>query len=76
MKKCNVVIARLIFDQIMNNENSQAQAESHAGGNDKLGINFAWPNKDTTWTTVSRPVQCNLHNKDTTGTIVSLSCTV
>ena len=27
----------------MNNENSQAQAKSHAGGNDKLGINFAWP---------------------------------
>jgi hypothetical protein len=30
----------------MNNENSQEQAKSHAGGNDKLGINFAWPNMD------------------------------
>ena len=28
----------------MNNENSQAQAKSHAGRNDRLGINFAWPN--------------------------------
>jgi hypothetical protein len=27
----------------MNNENSQTQAKSHAGGNDKLEINFAWP---------------------------------
>ena len=27
----------------MNNQNSQTQAKSHAGGNDKLGINFAWP---------------------------------
>ena len=30
----------------MNNENSQAQAKSHAGGNDKLGINFAWPKNE------------------------------
>jgi hypothetical protein len=38
-----IVVARLIFDHIllMNNENSQAQAKSHAGGNNKLGINFA-----------------------------------
>ena len=28
----------------MNNENSQAQVKSHVGGNNKLGINFAWPN--------------------------------
>ena len=27
----------------MNNKNNQAQAKSHAGRNDKLGINFAWP---------------------------------
>ena len=28
----------------MNNENSQTQAKSHVGGNNKLGIKFAWPN--------------------------------
>ena len=31
----------------MNNENRQVQAKSHAGGNDKLGINFAWPNNSS-----------------------------
>jgi hypothetical protein len=40
----------------MNNENSQEQAKSHVGGNDKLGINFAWPNKETIGTTVTYPV--------------------